>query len=200
MIRHALRRTTLPAAFAALALCGTAAFGQAQTDTPATSTSRPGAESAALFDHALRRLHADEVVRLADRFAGQPVLVVNTASHCGFTRQFRELEAIHQKYKDRGLKVAGFPSDDFRQEADDEAKTAEVCFENFGVTFDMFAPIPVTGDKAHPLFREIARQSAAPEWNFHKYLIDRNGRVVATFPSRVKPDAPEVQAAIEKIL
>ena len=200
MIRHALRRTTLPAAFAALALCGTAAFGQAQTDAPATPTSRPGAESAALFDHALRRLHADEVVRLADRFAGQPVLVVNTASHCGFTRQFRELEAIHQKYKDRGLKVAGFPSDDFRQEADDEAKTAEVCFENFGVTFDMFAPIPVTGDKAHPLFREIARQSAAPEWNFHKYLIDRNGRVVATFPSRVNPDAPEVQSAIEKIL
>ena len=200
MIRHALRRTTLPAAFAALALCGTAAFGQAQTDAPATSTSRPGAESAALFDHVLRRLHADEVVRLADRFGGQPVLVVNTASHCGFTRQFRELEAIHQKYKDRGLKVAGFPSDDFRQEADDEAKTAEVCFENFGVTFDMFAPIAVTGDKAHPLFREIARQSAAPEWNFHKYLIDRNGRVVATFPSRVKPDAPEVQSAIEKIL
>lgn len=200
MTRHALRHTALSAALAALALHGTAALAQGPSEAAAASTIHPSAESAALFDHALRRLHADEVVRLADRFAGQPVLVVNTASHCGFTPQFRELEAIHQKYKDRGLKVAGFPSDDFRQEADDEAKTAEVCFQNFGVTFDMFAPIPVTGDKAHPLFREIARQSAAPQWNFHKYLIDRNGRVVATFPSRVKPDAPEVQAAIEKIL
>lgn len=153
-----------------------------------------------LYDHRLRRLHADESVRLADRYAGQPVLVVNTASHCGFTRQFRELEAVHQRYKERGLKVAGFPSDDFRQEAADEAETAEVCFQNFGVTFDMYAPIHVTGTEAHPLFREIARQSAAPEWNFHKYVIDRNGRVVAAFGSRTKPDAPEVIAAIEKAL
>lgn len=153
-----------------------------------------------LYDHSLRRLHADESVRLADRYAGQPVLVVNTASHCGFTRQFRELEAVHQRFKERGLKVAGFPSDDFRQEAADEAETAEVCFQNFGVTFDMYAPIRVTGAEAHPLFREIARQSAAPDWNFHKYVIDRNGRVVASFGSRTKPDAPEVIAAIEKAL
>lgn len=75
-----------------------------------------------------------------------------------------------------------------------------MCFENFGVTFDMYTPIPVTGETAHPIFREIARQSAAPEWNFHKYVIDRNGHVVAAFPSRVKPDAPEVIAAIEKVL
>lgn len=155
---------------------------------------------ARLYDHDLRRLHSDDMVRLAERFAGQPVLVVNTASHCGFTRQFRELEAVHQRFKDRGLKVAGFPSDDFRQEAGDEAETAEVCFKNFGVTFDMFAPIHVTGTEAHPLFREIARQSAAPDWNFHKYVIDRNGRVIARFGSRTKPDAPEVIAAIEKAL
>jgi glutathione peroxidase len=154
----------------------------------------------ALFGHELRRLHSDEVVRLADRFAGQPVLVVNTASHCGFTRQFTQLEAIHQQYKDKGLKVAGFPSDDFKQEAADEAKAAEVCFENFGVSFDMFAPIHVTGTQAHPLFKEIARQSSAPGWNFHKYVIDRNGRVVAAFPSRVKPDAAEVRKAIESVL
>lgn len=155
---------------------------------------------ARLYDHELRRLHSDDVVRLAKEFAGQPVLVVNTASHCGFTRQFRELEAVHQRFKDRGLKVAGFPSDDFRQEAGDEAETAEVCFKNFGVTFDMFAPIRVTGTEAHPLFREIARQSAAPEWNFHKYVIDRSGKVIAAFSSRTKPDAPEVIAAIEKAL
>lgn len=185
MLCQSLRKFLLPAALAALC---------------APALADPGAAGTALFNHELRRLHSDEVVKLGDRFGGQPVLVVNTASHCGFTDQFRELEAVHQKYKGRGLKVAGFPSDDFRQEANDEAKTAEVCFENFGVTFDMFAPIAVTGEKAHPLFREIARQSSAPRWNFHKYVIDRNGRVVAAFPSRVKPDAPEVLKAIEQVL
>ena len=157
------------------------------------------AQSAAggLFDHQLRRLHADEVVDLAVRYAGHPVLIVNTASHCGYTGQFGELEAVYREYRERGLKVAGFPSDDFRQEARDEAETAQVCFVNFGVTFDMYAPVAVRGDAAHPLFRELARQSEAPRWNFHKYVVDRNGRVVAAFPSRVKPDAPAVRAAIE---
>lgn len=185
-----MRFTRLARALAPALLLATLAPGAGGADDATTR----------LYDHSLRRLHADESVRLADRYAGQPVLVVNTASHCGFTRQFRELEAVHQRFKERGLKVAGFPSDDFRQEAADEAETAEVCFQNFGVTFDMYAPIQVTGTEAHPLFREIARQSAAPEWNFHKYVIDRNGRVVAAFGSRTKPDAPEVIAAIEKAL
>lgn len=157
------------------------------------------ADCGPLLQGSLPPLRGKEPIDLC-RFAGKPLLVVNTASHCGFTRQFRELEAVHQRFKERGLKVAGFPSDDFRQEAADEAETAEVCFQNFGVTFDMYAPIHVTGTEAHPLFREIARQSAAPEWNFHKYVIDRNGRVVAAFGSRTKPDAPEVIAAIEKAL
>lgn len=187
MLPAAFRRLFMPVALAAIC-------------APAFADSQSAGAGAPFFGHELRRLHSDEVVNLSERFGGQPVLVVNTASHCGFTRQFRELESVHQKYKDRGLKVAGFPSDDFRQEAGDEAKTAEVCFENFGVTFDMFAPIQVTGERANPLFREIARQSAAPDWNFHKYVIDRNGRVVAAFPSRVKPDAPEVLKAIEKVL
>ena len=185
-----MRFTRLARALAPALLIATLAPNAGATDDAATR----------LYDHSLRRLHADESVRLAERYAGQPVLVVNTASHCGFTRQFRELEAVHQRFKERGLKVAGFPSDDFRQEAADEAETAEVCFQNFGVTFDMYAPIHVTGAEAHPLFREIARQSAAPEWNFHKYVIDRNGRVVAAFGSSTKPDAPEVIAAIEKAL
>mgnify|MGYP001209335409 FL=1 len=161
----------------------------------------PAATAAqAMFDHDLRRLHSDEVVRLASRYAGHPVLVVNTASHCGYTGQFKGLEALHQRYKDKGLKVAGFSSDDFKQEADDEAKAAEVCFLNYGVTFDMYAPIHVRGPQAHPLFRELARQSAEPRWNFHKYVIGRDGRVVAAFPSRVEPDAPELREAIEKAL
>lgn len=156
--------------------------------------------TAQLFDHELRRLHSSEVVSLREQFAGHPLLVVNTASHCGFTGQFEGLEALHQQYRDAGLKVVGFPSNDFRQEAADESKTAEVCFVNYGVTFDMFTPISVRGADAHPIFREIARQSEAPRWNFHKYVIDREGRVVAAFPSRVAPDATELRAAIERVL
>lgn len=155
---------------------------------------------AQLFDHDLRRLHSNEVVNLREQFAGHPLLVVNTASHCGFTGQFEGLEALHQQYRDAGLKVVGFPSNDFRQEAADESKTAEVCFVNYGVTFDMFTPISVRGSDAHPIFREIARQSEAPRWNFHKYVVDRDGRVVAAFPSRVAPDAAELRAAIERVL
>lgn len=154
----------------------------------------------ALLGHELRRLHSPEVVKL-DRYAGQPLLIVNTASHCGFTRQFKGLEAVHQKYADKGLKVLGFSSDDFNQEARDEAKAAEVCFVNFGVTFDMFATIPVKGEGAHPLFRELARQSGQqPKWNFHKYVVDRSGKVVAVFPSAVEPDERQLIDAIERVL
>lgn len=159
-----------------------------------------GADGGALLDHELRRLHSSEVVKLSERFGGKPLLIVNTASHCGFTRQFEGLEALHRKYRDQGLQVVGFSSDDFNQEARDEAKAAEVCFVNFGVSFDMFATIPVRGDKAHPLFRELARQAGEPRWNFHKYVVDREGRVVAAFPSRVEPDSAELRAAIERVL
>lgn len=158
-------------------------------------------DSAALYDHELRRLHSSESVNLRSAYAGQPMLVVNTASHCGYTGQFKGLEALHQRYKDAGLKVVGFPSNDFRQESDDEAKTAEVCFINYGVSFDMFVPISVKGAAAHPIFRELARQSSTPpRWNFHKYVINRDGQVVASFPSNVEPDDPALVAAIEKVL
>lgn len=154
----------------------------------------------AFLDHSMRRLHSDETVNLRQRYAGHPLLVVNTASHCGFTGQFKGLETLHRQYKDRGLRVAGFPSNDFRQEAAAESDTAQVCFVNYGVSFDMFAPIRVRGADAHPIFRELARQSAAPRWNFHKYVIDRHGRVVAAFPSDVEPDSDAVRAAIERVL
>lgn len=154
----------------------------------------------ALLGHEMRRLHSSESVNL-EQYAGQPLLIVNTASHCGFTRQFEGLEALHKQYAPKGLKVLGFSSDDFKQEAKDEAKAAEVCFVNFGVTFDMFATIPVKGSGAHPLFRELARQSGEqPKWNFHKYVVDRSGRVVAVFPSAVEPDSRELREAIERVL
>ena len=169
-------------------LAGQAASGGSTVDTEE------------MFNHELRLLHSEEVVNLQQAYAGQPLLVVNTASHCGFTGQFSGLEALHQRYHDDGLRVVGFPSNDFRQEADDEAETAEVCRVNYGVTFDMFSPVRVRGEEAHPLFRELARQSEEPGWNFHKYVIDRGGRVVGAFPSRVTPDDDRLLEAIESVL
>lgn len=178
------------------AACGAHAAGEA----PAPTTAQAAPAASPLLDHSFRRLHGAETLNLRERYAGQPLLIVNTASHCGYTGQFKELEALHQRYRAQGLKVLGFSSDDFNQEADNEAKAANVCFVNFGVTFDMFAPIHVRGGDAHPLFRELARQSQAPRWNFYKYVVDGRGKVVASFESAVKPDAPEVVAALERAI
>lgn len=156
--------------------------------------------TAALFNHQLPRLHSSETLDMQP-FAGHPMLIINTASFCGFTGQFAGLEALHQQYKAQGLKVVGFPSNDFRQEASDEAKTAEVCFINYGVSFDMAQPVKVTGKEAHPIFQEIARQSdKPPRWNFYKYVLDKEGRVTAVFSTLTKPDDPELQAAIKAVL
>ncbi|CAL96406.1 glutathione peroxidase [Azoarcus olearius] len=192
-----MRTTALALTLLALA---TAAVVYAASEAPVPAATQAAAPASPLLDHSFRRLHGAETLNLRERYAGQPLLIVNTASHCGYTGQFKELEAIHQRYRAQGLKVLGFSSDDFNQEADNEAKAANVCFVNFGVTFDMFAPIHVRGGDAHPLFRELARQSQAPRWNFHKYVVDRQGKVVASFESAVKPDAPEVLAALERAI
>ena len=158
------------------------------------------AECPAFLDHDQRKLHSRDSVNLCDLAAGQPMLVVNTASRCGYTGQFEGLEALHQTFRDKGLVVVGFASDDFRQEASTEEEAAEVCFVNFGVTFTMIAPGPVTGTQANPVFREINRQSQPPRWNFTKYVLDRDGKVTASFPSRVRPDDPQLMEAIEEVL
>lgn len=152
------------------------------------------------LDQDIKVLRKPESVNLCARYAGQPLLVVNTASHCGFTRQFKGLEALYKEYAARGLKVAGFPSDDFRQEADNEEETATVCYVNYGVSFDMYSPVHVKGKDAHPLFAALAAQTEAPSWNFNKYVLDRQGRVVAHFGSMTEPDDAKLRAAIEKVL
>ena len=158
------------------------------------------AQCPALLDQQMRPLGKQETVSLCERYAGRPLLIVNTASHCGYTRQFKGLEALNQEFRERGLRVIGFSSDDFRQEADSEAEAARVCYVNYGVSFDMYAQVHVRGEDAHPLFRELARQSEAPGWNFYKYLVDREGKVVAAFPSGTAPDDKALRAAIEKLL
>lgn len=152
------------------------------------------------LDHEFRKLHSRETVNLCAEYAGKPLLIINTASHCGFTPQFEGLEALHKKYQDKGLVVLGFSSNDFRQEARSEAKAAKVCYINYGVTFTMLAPISVTGENAHPLFKELARQSKAPSWNFNKYLVGPSGEVIRHFGSATTPDSPLLTKSIEALL
>lgn len=147
-----------------------------------------------------RKLHSQKNIDLCEVTKGKVVLVVNTASHCGFTSQFEGLEALYKKYKDQGLTVVGFASDDFKQEDADEEKAASICYLNYGVTFTMFAPTKVTGEDANNLFKALAKESREPKWNFNKYLLDSNGKFVKYFGSSVKPDSKELTEEIEKLL
>jgi glutathione peroxidase len=154
----------------------------------------------AWLDHDFHKLHSSDTVNICKNFADKPLLLVNTASHCGFTPQFKGLEALHEKYRDQGLVVIGFPSNDFNQEAKDDKETAEVCYINYGVKFTMLAALPVKGDGANPVFKELARQSQEPQWNFNKYLVRPDGTVLKYFDSRVTPESPEFNAAIAALL
>jgi glutathione peroxidase len=176
-----------------------AAFSAAAT-TFTDARQAHAAQCPSFLDHQFKRLHSSEVVNLCQETAGRHVLIVNTASHCGFTPQFEGLEALHQKYRDRGLVVIGFPSNDFRQEADEEAETAEVCFVNYGVTFTMLAPSGVKGEGANPVFRELGARAGEPGWNFNKYLVSADGEIVRRFGSRVAPSSPELDEAIRALV
>jgi glutathione peroxidase len=154
----------------------------------------------AYLDHDFRQLHSSKSVNLCKAYAGKPMLIINTASHCGFTPQFKGLEAVNTKYKGRGLVVVGFASDDFNQEAKDEAEAADTCFLNYGVTFTMLAPQHVKGPDANPVFKELAKQSQAPGWNFNKYLVKPDGTVAQYFDSKVTPDSQQFSDAVEKLL
>ena len=182
------RRLLLTTAAAVAALLG---VGMA---TPAFAACPP------LLDHTLPRLQDEQPQSLCQQ-AGKVVLVVNTASYCGYTGQFKGLEALQKRYGARGFTVLGFPSNDFRQEDADAAKTADVCFNHYGVSFPMFATGPVRGAAAQPLFRQLAQATGtAPQWNFNKYLVGRDGKPIAHFGSQAEPTGPALTAAIEQAL
>jgi glutathione peroxidase len=168
--------------------------------TLATTASTWAADCPALLQGSLPELRGKESVDLCQRFGGKPLVVINTASYCGFAPQFEGLEGAYKVYREQGLEMLGVPSNDFKQEDADSDKTAKVCYANYGVTFTMTKAQPVRGDDAIPLFKELADQSSAPKWNFYKYVVDRRGKVIASFSSLTKPDDPEFKAAIEKAI
>lgn len=137
-------------------------------------------------------------------YKGKVIMVVNTASNCGLTPQYIALEALYKKYKDRGFVIIGVPSNDFGgQEPGDNHEIAKFCTTKFDVTFPMTSKEVVSGEKAHPFFVWARRElgfGSAPKWNFHKYLIDRNGNIVEYFYSTTKPDSQKISQAIEKLL
>jgi len=139
-------------------------------------------------------------------YKGKVVLLVNVASRCGFTPQYSALEAIYEKYKDQGFVILGFPANNFGgQEPGTNAEIKSFCSTKYNVSFPMFAKVSVKGDDCTPLYQYLTKQANPSltgdiKWNFTKFLVDRNGNVVARFESPVKPDSPEVTAAIEKFL
>ncbi len=155
----------------------------------------------ALLDKTFPRLQ-DEKPQSLCQYSGKVLLVVNTASYCGFTDQYKGLEALHAKYKDRGLVVLGFPSNDFgNQEPGSGKEIAEFCANTFGVKFPMFAKSSVRGEQANPLFSELAKASGTrPKWNFYKYLVGRNGQVIDAYSSMTSPDDRDLVRDIEKAL
>jgi glutathione peroxidase len=133
-------------------------------------------------------------------YRGGPVLLVNTASRCGFTGQYDGLQALWDTYRDRGLTVLGVPSNSFRQELGSAAEVADFCEVNFGIDFPMTDLVEVTGPEAHPFYAWAAAQGVAPSWNFHKILLDGEGRIVGDYGARIGPSAPGLIAAIEALL
>ncbi len=155
-----------------------------------------------LLDRSYRPLTGKTPVNLQQQYGGKVLLVVNTASKCGLAPQFEALEALNAKYQQQGFAVLGFPSGDFKnQEYGDEKQIQEFCTLTYGVKFPMFEKVHVKGDEATPLYRDLIKATGdTPEWNFHKYLISRDGRVVGSFASRTVPDDKALVAAIEREL
>jgi len=184
--------------FASLLMLAGLTACQAES-TPPVAASAPGQD---ILDRDYRPLAGTDAVNLRQSYGGEVLLVVNTASKCGFTPQFDGLEALHAQYHAQGFSVLGFPSGDFReQEFSDENEILEFCRLTYGVQFPMFEKVHVVGDEATGLYQDLyAITSEAPQWNFHKYLIGRDGQVIGQWPSRVTPDAPELVRAIETAL
>ena len=177
-----------------------AAAQTAPAASSASSTATSQAACPALLNHTFPRLQ-DEKPQSLCQYSGKVILVVNTASYCGFTSQYKGLESVYSKYKDRGLVVLGFPSNDFAQEKSNNQDIAEFCENTFGVKFPMFTKTSVTGDAAVPFFKQLAQDPGQrPKWNFFKYLIGRDGKLIDSYSSMTSPESKSLVQAIEKSL
>ena len=186
--------------FLAMALTAGAALtrAHAQPALPAAPSKAPPCP--VVLQQTVARLQ-DEKPQSLCQYSGKVVVVVNTASFCGFTPQYKGLEALHDKYQSRGLVVLGFPSNDFSQESGSNKEIADFCESTFGVKFPMFTKTSVSGKDASPLFRQLASAtSTPPRWNFYKYIISRDGSAVTAFNSMTEPGSSKFLAEIEKQL
>jgi glutathione peroxidase len=190
----------LPLSLVVLTACGSAGPTRATSPDPAAAAPHEGGT----VDHTVTSLDGN-AVDLA-RYRGKTLLIVNTASECGFTPQYAGLQELHERYQDRGLVVLGFPSNDFGgQEPGEADEIATFCRKNYGVSFPMFAKVHARGPEIAPLYRTLTEES--PEsmrgevrWNFTKFLVDPAGKVVGRFEPGVKPLAPELVSAVEQHL
>ncbi|MDG1688295.1 MAG: glutathione peroxidase [Gammaproteobacteria bacterium] len=164
------------------------------------SSSLAVADCPDFLDHDLKKLHSNETINLCEAAFEKTLLIINTASYCGYTKQFEGLESLHQKYHGQGLFLIGFTSNDFNQEASTEKEASRVCRLNYGVTFMMIAPSSVKGRTANPVFTELNKKTEEPNWNFNKYLVSYDRNNVTHFPSHITPDSDELTTAIETAL
>lgn len=152
------------------------------------------------LDQSMRKLGSKETINFCEAYEGKPMLIVNTASNCGYTPQFEGLEALHKEYASKGLVVIGFSSDDFFQEENDEKDAAAVCFEKYDVTFPVMATSEVRGKGANPVFKGLGEAKGYPSWNFNKYVVDGSGNVVEHFSSNVGPESDKLRRTIDSVL
>jgi glutathione peroxidase len=161
-----------------------------------TVTSMANAACSELYNHQFTTLQGDKI-NLCD-YQDKPILVVNTASKCGFTPQFESLEGLYSNYKDKGLLVVGFPSNDFRQEYSSDKQIGDFCKMTYSVKFPMITKTSVTGANANPFYKQLAGKTGqAPSWNFFKYVVMPGGKEVYAYSSDVRPDAPEIMSKIK---
>lgn len=184
----------LPRSICALIFAALAALVSVTPSSPAESP------CPSVLDHKFLNLQ-DEQVTLC-QFSGKVLLIVNTASECGYTPQYEGLEKVYRRYRDKGFVILGFPANDFGgQEPGSNKEIAQFCRVNYGITFPVFAKTAVGGANANPLFRELtAKTGKPPRWNFHKYLLDRTGQPVAVFESAIEPEDRQVTSQIDKLL
>ena len=189
---------------ASIILMGALVMTQAASAAGAKSKTEKSAK-AAILDHEMETLDGKKV-NLAKKYKGKVVLLVNVASKCGNTKQYKPLEALNEKYGKEGLAIVGVPCNQFHgQEPGSAKEIAEFC-DSKGVKFDLMAKVDVNGDKAAPLYKQLTSKETDPKfagkitWNFEKFLFSRDGKVVARFAPKTQPDSPEVVAAIEKEL